>query len=187
MDKAELRLESERVRAGLSLRGDEGDRAAAQFQTIFDTLQPGHMVALYWPVRREIDPIPLIEILHTQGVVTALPVMNPSPKTLDFVAYDGRGALTPGPHGIPQPTGVSVIPHIIVVPMLAFDRRGGRLGYGGGYYDRTLAHLRENGHLVWAVGYAYAEQICLFPLPCDQTDVRMDFVVTPQEVHDFRV
>ncbi len=186
MDKSELRLEAERVRAALILKGDEAEQVAAQFRTTFPILEPGHIIGLYWPVRREIDPSPLIHMLHVEGIITALPVMHPETKTLDFIAYDGRQPLTPGPHGIPQPTGTSIIPHIIIVPMLAFDRRGFRLGYGGGYYDRTLAKLRENGHNVWAVGYAYAEQICLFPLPTEPTDVRMDFIITPQQVHDFR-
>lgn len=185
MEKADLRLEAERVRAALQLNGDEAQHAAAKFRATFP-LQPGHVVALYWPVRRELDPLPLMEGLHADGVITALPVVVPDRGVLDFFPYDGRHALTPGPHGIPQPNGEAVIPHIIVLPLLAFDRRGYRLGYGGGYYDRTLAKLRENGHNVLAVGYAYAEQICLFPLPTEPHDVRLDFVITPQNVHDFR-
>lgn len=189
MDKAELRLQSERLRAGLILRGDEGGRVATHFKTIFDQLNINvdqMIVALYMPIRHELDPIPLMDWVRSNGGVAALPVMRTETKTLDFVAYDGHPTLTPGPYGITQPTGASVIPDIIVVPMLAFDHRGGRLGYGGGYYDRTLAKLRGNGHKLWAVGYAYAEQMSAVPLPMDATDIRMDFVVTPQQVHDCR-
>jgi 5-formyltetrahydrofolate cyclo-ligase len=186
MDKTELRQEAERVRANLTLTGDEPQQAAALFRATFQ-VQPGHIVALYWPVRRELDPIPLIEGLHADGITTALPVIQAgADRGLDFVPYDGRGPLTPGPHGIPQPTGPSVVPHIVVVPLLAFDRRGYRLGYGGGYYDRTLAKWRADGHNILTVGYAYAEQMCLFPLPIEEHDMRLDFVITPQQVHDFR-
>lgn len=185
MDKSTLRLEAEKVRAALHLNGDEAEQAAALFRATFP-LQPGHVVALYWPVRRELDPLPLMEGLHADGITTALPVVVPGQDGLDFIPYDGRQPLTPGPHGIPQPTGASVIPHVVVVPLLAFDRRGFRLGYGGGYYDRTLAKLRVDGHNIIMVGYAYAEQICLFPLPAEPHDVRLDFVITPQKSHDFR-
>lgn len=185
MDKADLRLEAERLRATLVLQGDEAGRAADLFiQTIAP--QAGQVVTLYWPVRREIDTFPLIEALHGAGVRTALPVANVQTKMLDFVPYDGRQALTPGPHGIPQPQGAPVLPDIIVLPLLAFDRRGYRLGYGGGYYDRTLAKLQETGHKVTTVGYAYAEQICLFPLPRLTHDIPLDWVITPQAAHDFR-
>ena len=185
MDKSELRLEAERVRAALVLNGNEAEDAAALFMKSF-TVHPGQVVALYWPVRRELDPLPLMEELHGKGVVTALPVIVPGQGYLNFVPYDGRHPLTPGPQGIPQPHGVPVIPQLILVPLLAFDRRGYRLGYGGGHYDRTVAKLRADGHNIVTVGYAYAEQICLFPLPSEPHDIRLDLVVTPQHVHDFR-
>lgn len=185
MDKTELRAEAERVRAALILSGEEGEHAAQMF---LNTLQPqaGQVVSIYWPIRRELDTFPLIEELHHLGVRTALPVTRTDDKTLDFIPYDGRQTLVPGPYGIPQPTGTPVLPDIIVLPLLAFDRKGYRLGYGGGHYDRTLAKLQQIGHNVITVGYAYAEQICLFPLPRDDHDWRLDLVITPQNAHDFR-
>jgi 5-formyltetrahydrofolate cyclo-ligase len=186
MDKSELRLEAERVRAGLALTGNEAEQAAARFRAAFP-LQSGKKVALYWPMRQELDPSPLIKGLHADGIITLLPAITlNADKILDFIPYDGHQTMTPGPHGIPQPQGTPQIPDIIVVPLLAFDRRGYRLGYGGGYYDKTLAKLRAGGHNIQAVGYAFAEQICLFPLPNEPHDIRLDFVVTPQQVHDFR-
>ncbi len=185
MDKATIRQEAERVRAALRLTGDEGEKAAQVFLTHF-LPQAGHKIALYWPVRRELDTFPLIEELHGLGAETLLPATNTSTGILDFIHYDGRQMLIPGPHGIPQPQGTPVLPDIMLLPLLAFDRKGYRLGYGGGYYDRTLAKFAEIGHKVVTVGYAYAEQICLFPLPREDHDIRLDFVVTPQATHDFR-
>lgn len=180
-----MRIEADRVRATLVLKGDEGEVAADMFMTTLAPL-PGQIVALYWPIRRELDTFPLIEKLHSMGIRTALPVVRAGTKMLDFIPYDGRQALVPGANGIPEPHGTPVIPDVVVVPLLAFDRKGYRLGYGGGYYDQTLENLRANGHKVTSVGYAYAEQICLFHLPRDEHDQRLDVVITPQNVHDFR-
>ena len=75
-------------------------------------------------------------------------------------------------------------PDVVIVPLLAFDRRGYRLGQGGGYYDATLADLRAKKNII-AVGLAYAQQACLFNLPVEEHDQKLDWVVTPQGAQEF--
>jgi 5-formyltetrahydrofolate cyclo-ligase len=185
-DKTDMRREAERVRSVLSLSGDEGDQAAARFM---DVVKPaaGQVVAVYMPLRRELDTLPLIEKLRDLGVTLALPVTKKGARSMVFRVWDMDAPLVPGQYNIPEPSPESpeIHPDIAVIPMLAFDRRGTRLGYGMGHYDTTLSELRAK-RLVLAVGYAYAEQICLFRLPREEHDIAMDLVVTPQGLHDFR-
>jgi 5-formyltetrahydrofolate cyclo-ligase len=75
-------------------------------------------------------------------------------------------------------------PDIVIVPLLAFDRRGYRLGQGGGHYDATLEKLRAKKKII-AVGLAYAQQACLFNLPVEDHDQKLDWVITPQGAHSF--
>ena len=79
----------------------------------------------------------------------------------------------------------ALLPDILLIPFLSFDRYGYRLGQGGGYYDATLAHLREEKDIL-AIGMGYAQQAVLFKLPAEDHDQKMDMVITPQNVHDFR-
>ena len=90
-----------------------------------------------------------------------------------------------GRYGIPSPgkDKPTVMPDIVLVPLLAYDGVGRRLGYGAGHYDRTLQHLRDNGP-VWAVGVAYAEQM-FDDLPEDQYDQRLDAVLTENGLENF--
>lgn len=186
-DKDDLRAHAHDVRARLPLQGDEGEEAATQFLAAFPP-RTGQVVALYRPINLELSTFPLMEQLHQAGVIVALPVIEPSTRTLAFHRWAPDTPMTPGPFGIPAPVAdeTPLVPEIIVTPLLAFDRRGTRLGTGGGYYDRTIAQLRAAGHAPTIIGYAYAEQICLFPLPREGHDIPLDAVVTPQGVQRFR-
>lgn len=147
--------------------------------------QPGQVVALYWPKGREFDTRGLMEQLLRDGVVCALPVVVPGSKVMVFRRWREGEELAPGAFDIMQPTGGDIVrPDIVVVPLLAFDRRGHRLGYGGGYYDATLADLRAGGPVV-AVGFAYAQQAVLFNLPAEEHDIPLDWVITPAKAHRF--
>jgi 5-formyltetrahydrofolate cyclo-ligase len=100
---------------------------------------------------------------------------------LRFRAWRPDVALVPGPFGALVPeAGEEIRPQVLIVPLVAFDRTGLRLGYGGGYYDRTLALLRARGP-VHAVGFAYAAQEAP-ALPSEATDLPLDAVVTEEEV-----
>ena len=186
--KDDLRREAERMRATLRLQGNESEAAAQRLTDHFaDQFWPGQVVGVYWPMRHELDTLPLIEKLTAKGLPVALPVVQDRAGPLVFHRLSAKTPLQPGAFGAMIPTGEDALPldpDYLIVPVLAFDRGGYRLGYGGGFYDRTIADLRARRHLT-TIGYAYAEQLCLFRLPNEAHDIRLDYVVTPQQVHIF--
>lgn len=142
----------------------------------------GAVVASYIPIHDELDSRPLLMALEERGFRPAAPCIVARDNPLVFRAHDVYGGLAPGPFGIPEPppTAALLEPDLLLVPLLAFDRRGHRLGYGRGYYDRTLAALRARRPIV-AVGLAFAAQEML-SLPISGDDQRLDWVVTEEEV-----
>ena len=152
-----------------------GREAAAQ-AALAAFLAPwaGRPLAGYLPIRTEIDPLP---VMAAWAGPVAVPVIQGKGLPLRFREWRPECEMTTGPFGVRVPTGTDeVIPDVLIVPLLAFDRMGGRLGYGGGFYDRTLAHLRQVGP-VMAVGFAYAAQE-MAVLPRDVFDAPLDAIVT---------
>ena len=172
MNKAELR------RAALAARGQGGD-AAALTRNLIAALAPhaGQTLAGYWPMRDEADPRPAMAA-HDGPV--CLPVVLGPARPLVFRRYDGR--LEPGGFGTSHPPADSpeLRPEVLIVPLAGFDRQGNRLGYGGGFYDRTLELLRAGGPVV-AVGLAYAVQE-IRAIPVEPTDQLLDIIVTDREL-----
>ena len=125
----------------------------------FIELAPGSIVSGFSAIRDEIDAGPLLARLADQGYRLALPVMQGKGKPLLFRAWAPGDAMDTAVWGIaePKPDKPVLEPDVVLVPLLAFDSRGWRLGYGGGFYDRTLAALRARKPIV-AVGLAYDEQ-----------------------------
>ncbi len=158
-------------------RPDAAKHAARAF---LDAINPGadDIVALYDPIRNELDTAPLADALAERGVGLALPVVEAKKAPLIFRRYKPGDPLIDGAYGeqVPPAPAPTVRPDIIVTPLLGFTRAGDRLGYGGGYYDRTLKSLRKTGALV-AVGYAFAAQD-VDALPASPLDQRLDWVVT---------
>lgn len=141
----------------------------------------GAVLAGYMPMRTEIDPLPAMAA-H-QGPV-GVPVILAKATPLRFREWSPGCAMVAGEFGalIPEEGGW-VEPAVLIVPLLAFDGRGYRLGYGGGFYDRTLAGLRARGPVL-AIGFAYAAQE-VAAVPIDATDQRLDMIVTEQGVRRF--
>jgi len=134
----------------------------------------------YLPIRSEIDPRPAMAEAAAHGPV-AVPVIAEAGLPLDFSLWEPGCALRAGPFGAMVPEVDRFIePEILIVPLVAFDRRGGRLGYGGGFYDRTLERLRRRRPTL-AIGFAYAAQEAE-GLPLEPTDQPLDMVVTEAEV-----
>jgi 5-formyltetrahydrofolate cyclo-ligase len=140
----------------------------------------GTPLAGFLPIRTEIDPRPAMAEAAEIGPV-GVPVILGAGRALAFSRWTPDGALRDGPFGAQVPEVDDwVTPEVLIVPLLAFTRRGDRLGYGGGFYDRTLAALRGAGPVL-AVGFAYAAQE-LPELPTEPTDQRLDLIVTETDV-----
>lgn len=141
----------------------------------------GKVLAGYRPIRSEVDPTPVMA--GWDGVV-AVPVIVAPDAPLVFHRWSAGAAMVPGPFGAAVPARADpVVPQVVIVPLVAFDRAGGRLGYGGGFYDRTLAGLRAGGD-VHAVGFAFAAQEQA-RLVQEATDQPLDAVVTDTGVIRF--
>ena len=165
------RLEAHRTGAGLARR------AAGHALEALAPLRGALVVAAYIPVGSEIDPTPAMLALHGLGFRVCAPVVVAKGAPLKFRMWWPGAALAAGPFGVRVPAeGAEVIPDVILAPLLAFDARGYRLGYGGGYYDRTIAALRPAG-LQRAFGLAYAAQE-VDAAPVDANDARLDGVIT---------
>jgi 5-formyltetrahydrofolate cyclo-ligase len=134
----------------------------------------GRVLAGYMPMRTEIDPLPAMAA-HRGPV--GVPVIMGKGQALMFRSWTPDAAMAAGEFGALVPAdGDWVVPRVLIVPLLAFDRRGYRLGYGGGFYDRTLQALRAAGP-VTAIGFAFAAQE-VSEVPVESTDQRLDLIVT---------
>lgn len=137
----------------------------------------------FMPIRTEISPLPAMEEAAAHGPV-GVPVIEAAGKPLRFSRWEPGCALRDGPFGAMIPEVDDFFePEMLVVPLVAFDRQGGRLGYGGGFYDRTLELLRAKRPTL-AIGFAYAAQEAS-DLPLEPTDQPLNMVVTENEVLTF--
>jgi 5-formyltetrahydrofolate cyclo-ligase len=145
------------------------------------SLPPNSIVAAYKAHDGEIDPAPLAAALREQGHRIVLPVIVGRALGLIFRSYDEGDAFITGPMGIAEPSAdkQQLDPDVVLVPLLAFDRRGYRLGYGGGYFDRTLAALRQT-KTVLAIGIAYSCQEAA-EVPIGPHDARLDHIITDKD------
>lgn len=184
-EKQAIRQRALKFRDAIEPHPDWADSAAKIF---FETVKPkpDAKIALYYPLGKELDVFPLAEELWKRGNTCLLPVFGKEDLEMKFARWDKATKLSPGTWDIPMPEKPEFIePDILVVPLVAFDQRGNRLGHGKGYFDATLKALRDQKQVL-AVGYAYAEQSVIFGLPKEPHDEKLDMVVTPQRVFDFR-
>ena len=173
-EKAALRAQA------LAARGAGGDQAALT-RNLIAALAPhaGALLAGYWPMRDEADPRPA---MAAHDGPLCLPVVPGRAVPLVFRAWDGDPAsLVAGPFGTSHPPESAPIvrPDVLIVPLAGFDLSGHRIGYGGGYYDRTLQMLRGMGR-VTAIGCGFACQK-LPPIPAGPHDQPLDMIVTDAE------
>ena len=183
-DKKNLRAEARVRRAGLAnAMPDHALRLAAHADAL--KVPPGFVVGGYAALPGEADPAALLAELAERSAALALPRVVTKDAPLVFHRFEPGTPLAPGAYGIPEPDPAwpLVTPAIVLVPLLAFDAAGHRLGYGGGYYDRTLASLRA-GHAITAVGVAYAGQE-VENLPYDTFDEPLDMILTETGLRAF--
>jgi 5-formyltetrahydrofolate cyclo-ligase len=184
--KKELRREALARRDALpaDARAAAADTIAARKFPL--AIKPGAVVSGYSPMKSEISPLPLMRKLASLGAKLALPVVAGRGQPLIIRAWDFGKPLARGVWGIREPTpdAPEVQPDIVLVPLLAFDRRGHRIGYGAGYYDLTINALRAKKSVV-AVGVAFAVQE-VPEIPATPRDARLDLVLTEREAIDCR-
>lgn len=184
-EKQAIRERALKFREELELHPHLAEEAAKNF---FSSLKisSDQKVALYFPLGQELDTLPLVEELWRKGNTCLLPYFGKGELHMQFAKWEKGAKLSLQTFDIPMPDNPEFLtPDIVVVPVVAFDQKGNRIGFGKGYYDATLKTLREQGDVL-AVGYAYAEQAVLMKLPTEPHDEKLDMVVTPQRVFDFR-
>ncbi len=169
----------ERLLAARAAMSDEEHRSASlAVNGRFANLQPvseARCVGFFWPVRREVSVLPTIERLLHAGKRAALPVVIGKGKPLEFRAWTLQSTMTEGVYGIPYPSsGEPVQPDLLLIALLGFDAASYRLGYGGGYYDRTLAAMAVKP-LTIGVGFELGRLLSIHPQPFD---IPMDRIVT---------
>ncbi len=142
------------------------------------------VVAGYRPIRTEIDPTPAMTELANAGVRIAVPVIEAKDSPLLFHEWTPDCEMVEGAFGAEVPANpIRLYPEILITPLVGWDRKGWRLGYGGGFYDRSLEQLRSH-RPVQAIGFAYAAQE-MGEAPREKTDQRLDAVVTETEIISF--
>ncbi|MGB5560500.1 MAG: 5-formyltetrahydrofolate cyclo-ligase [Paracoccaceae bacterium] len=162
---------------------EQSSRAGAERLLGYLSRFRGRPVSGYMPIRTEIDPLYAMAEMTRFGHV-GVPIVLGEGQPLEFHRWDASTPMIAGPFGALVPiTPEVVIPELVVLPLVAFDAAGYRLGYGGGFYDRTLELLRKRGPVL-AVGFAYAAQQA-DDLPVEPTDQRLDAIVTETGVVTF--
>ncbi len=184
--KADLRNEALARRDALPPEARQAAPEAIAARKFPLAIAPGTIVSGFMPLKSEINPLPLMRKLAGQGARLALPVVVGRGKPLLMREWVFGEPLVAGVWGIrePKPEAAVVDPDILLVPLLAFDRAGHRIGYGAGYYDLTLAQLRARKSVI-AAGLAFAVQE-VAAIPATPRDARLDLVLTEQEVLDLR-
>lgn len=164
------------------------EQSAAQirlnFLSHFNGLSP-RVIAGYRPTTYEANPLLLLDALESHGHAIAYPRIVGAEFPLTFHTWQPEDHLESGPYNIQQPlaTSAEIVPDVLVIPLLAFDQTGNRLGYGGGYYDRTLMALSQQNKVL-RIGLAFSQQ-SVAKIPVDLYDQKLDFVVTEKKVYQF--
>jgi 5-formyltetrahydrofolate cyclo-ligase len=167
------RLLAERMALPPATRREWGEKIAAEIQEMLAG-RPGAL-GVYWPFRGEFDPRPLIDMVVAQGRMIALPVVVDKKGPLEYRAWKPGEALIAGVWDIPIPERRDiVVPATVLAPLVGFDHACYRLGYGGGYFDRTLAALQPRPMAI-GVGFAFQEIATIHP---QDFDIPMDALVT---------
>lgn len=181
--KAQTRKSAFGVRKVAHSKG--GDTAAcARLLAFLETLPAFGCIAAYMPIRTELSPLPVMQALFESGKNVCVPVISAAGQPLDFSRWTPKGEMKNGPFGAAVPVHDEFLkPDIVITPLLAFDMRGYRLGYGGGFYDRSFEGLRAQKK-VTAVGLAYdAQEIPV--VPTEPTDQQLEALVTPSRTLTF--
>lgn len=175
---ARAALRREKIAARLALPAIAHAAASASIRGYLAALlapRPPGIIAFCWPIRAEVDCRPLVAELLDSGWRAAMPTVVTPAAPMEFRAWTPTARMTADPHGIPVPaTPTRLAPDVLLLPLVAFDAAGFRLGYGGGYFDRTLARCVPRP-LAIGVGFELAATPDICPHP---HDIPLDIVVT---------
>jgi 5-formyltetrahydrofolate cyclo-ligase len=170
----------ELIAARLAMSMAERVAASERITTRLTTLladAPARLLGFYWPFKGEFDPRPLMRTLHADGVALALPVVIEKARPLVFRLWSPGVPMAAGVWNIPVPAGGDpVLPDTLLVPLVGFDSQGYRLGYGGGFYDRTIAAMPARPRTI-GIGFACGRLDTIHPRPFD---IPMDQIVTDE-------
>lgn len=177
-----------------AIKDDTRKAAFARRKEAFEIAGPGQAAILsevlagyrgvpisgYMPIRTEISPLNAMTEAAAYGPV-GVPVIRAAGHPLWFSRWEPECEMVDGPFGASVPAlGEEIVPEILIVPLVSFDRQGGRLGYGGGFYDRTIEGLRARGPVL-AIGYAFSAQEAA-DLPLEDTDQPLNMIITEKSV-----
>ena len=185
LSKSELRQQARERRTALKAAAPDAGRRAAENFLAKIPLEKISVIAGYIAARDELDPAELIEALRARGHIIALPRVTAKDQPLAFHRWDKNAAPVKGAYGLFEavPDWPRIEPNVLLVPLLAFDVNRYRLGYGGGYYDRSLHALRGNASAL-AVGLAFAGQE-ITHIPREAGDEKLDWIVTEKGASKF--
>ena len=189
--KSNLRVIAKKKRALITLNTESENTFLKHINSCLDKVllidNSIKVVGLYYPILDEISPFGFIKYLKFNYITIALPVVDVEKELMVFKKWSEKEKLTKGHLGNFEPSfkNKTVFPQIIIVPMLMFDRKLNRLGYGGGYYDKSISSLRQyfrrEKKSFIAIGLAYSEQE-IKSMPYEIHDQKLDFIVTEKEI-----
>ncbi len=182
---ARRRARIRRAAVPAAVRDGAGARAAEHFLAAIP-LSPKSIISAYWPLGDELDSRPLLHALFRAGHGVALPVVRGAGQALCFRVWRPGDAMAKSSFGVSEPLegAAEVTPNVVAAPFLAYNAQGFRLGYGGGYYDRTLRALRQSVPGLLAVGLGYAAQ-AMAALPYDDHDEALNWLVNERGAQQF--
>ena len=166
------------------------DKNSNAFKTLQDHLKGlinfknYKIIASFISFKSEISTQFLNEFLLNNGKILCLPIIKNNSETLNFIEYNLKTKLVSGKFGIMQPSDLSkeFLPEIILTPCLAFDENGFRLGYGGGYYDKTFSYLKKIKHKFISIAVAFDDQK-IDELVHDKYDQKIDYILTEKKLY----
>ena len=189
--KNNLRIIAKRKRKLISLDTEDKNTFLKNINSCLDRVfsieNPVKEVGLYYPIFNEISPLVFIEYFKVNKITTALPVVDSNSNSMVFKKWFKKEKLQKSHIGTYEPlrTNKTILPQIIVVPMLMFDRKLNRLGYGAGYYDKSISTLKryfdKKQKNFITIGLAYSEQETK-SIPYESHDQKLDFIVTEKEI-----
>ncbi|WP_334106200.1 5-formyltetrahydrofolate cyclo-ligase [Methylobacillus sp.] len=180
--QARDRLLQERAATGKEARDRLDEALMGHFSALLQYIHGRH-IGCYWPIRGEFNSVPLMMSLHKSGSSVSLPMVDDENKQLVFCKWHPEALMARDKVGVPYPADTEYEqPEILLIPLVGFDAQGYRLGYGAGYYDRTLHHMKPPPI---AIGIGY-EAGLLESINPHEMDVPMEFILTERGLRHFR-